>query len=92
MKALNYVLPQVDELCTKAGGIIDEEAVVEYLNGITLVGILPVHGIEIQRYSPNQYTNQWFTQYLWGIIYIRNQIIPLFDSTKIKIFAVEVRD
>lgn len=79
-------------MCDESGGVIDEIAVVNYLSGITLVGILPTPLLEIQRYNPNQYTEQWFTQYIWGIIFIKYQKMPLFDSSKIKIFSIEMKD
>jgi frataxin-like iron-binding protein CyaY len=38
------------------------------------VGLLPVpHPIVIRKYQANAYTNVWFSAYLWGVIFLRNQ-------------------
>jgi hypothetical protein len=38
------------------------------------VGLLPVpHPIVIRKYQANQYTSLWFTAFLWGVIFLRNQ-------------------
>jgi hypothetical protein len=52
----------------------DEGTVVEYMKGLTLVGVLPVpHPIITRRYQPNQYTSLWFTTFLWGVVFLRSQ-------------------
>ncbi len=51
----------------------------------TMVGLLPVpHPILIRKYQPNEYTNLWFTTYIWGVIYLRNTNPPVFDAANIK--------
>ena len=53
------------------------------------VGVLPVpHAIVVRKYQANKYTGLWFTTYLWGVIYMRNQEMPLWDGSHIKIFSV----
>lgn len=53
--------------------------------------VLPVpHAIIVRRYQPNKFTNIWFSTYLWGVIFLRNQRMPLFDGTKISLFHVHV--
>jgi hypothetical protein len=38
------------------------------------VGLLPVpHPIVIRKYQANEYTSLWFTAFLWGVIFLRNQ-------------------
>ena len=57
------------------------------------VGLLPVpHPIVIRKYQPNRHTNMWFTTFLWGLVFLRNQENPLFDGSKIKLFSVMLRD
>ena len=49
--------------------------VVEFLERYTLVGLLPVpHPILIRKYQPNAYTGIWFTTYIWGVIYLQQQV------------------
>ena len=53
------------------------------------VGVLPVpHAIVVRKYQANKYTGLWFKTYLWGVIYMRNQEMPLWDGSNIKIFTV----
>jgi hypothetical protein len=61
----------------------------ELISGTTLVGVLPVpHSIVVRRYIPNAYTNMWFTTYVWGVIFLRNQSYALMDGQRIRMFTV----
>ena len=54
------------------------------------VGLLPVpHPIIIRKYQPNRYTCLWFTAFQWGVIFMHNQTVPLFDGKKVKLFMVQ---
>jgi hypothetical protein len=68
---------QLEELCelNKQQGIaVDERAIMSFLKSTTMVGLLPVpHPIVIRKYQPNHFTGLWFTAYLWGVIFLRNQ-------------------
>ena len=56
-----------------------------------MVGLLPVpHPIVIRKYHPNQFTNLWFTTYLWGVIFIQNQDRALYDGGSIKLFRITI--
>ena len=44
------------------------------------------------KYQPNRHTNMWFTTFLWGMVFLRNQANPLFDGTKIRLFSVVLRE
>lgn len=51
--------------------------------------LLPVpHPIVIRKYQPNQHTAIWFTAFMWGVVFIRNQDLPMFDGKKIRLFTV----
>lgn len=51
--------------------------------------LLPVpHPIVIRKYHPNQHTAIWFTAFMWGVIFVRNQELPMFDGQKIRLFTV----
>ena len=91
MRLLDHLVPLVEQLCRKCEGQVDEGLVLDYIKNTTLVGILPIpHPIVVRRYQPNKFTNIWFTTYLWGVLFLRNQKVPLFDGTKIKLFRVHV--
>ena len=88
LRVLHYLEPQVKFLC-KSDGSVDEAGVLRFLKNTTMVGLLPVpHPIVIRKYQPNQYTNLWFTTFVWGVIFLRNQSLPIFDVKTIKLFSV----
>jgi hypothetical protein len=45
--------------------------------------------IVIRKYQPNKYTCLWFTVFQWGVIFMHNQAIPLYDSKAVKLFLVQ---
>lgn len=92
-RLLQHLVPVVDEMCErKSGGVVDEAEILEMLQDVTMVGLLPVpHAIVIRKYQPNQYTALWFTAFMWGVIFLRNQSpIPMFDGEAIELFQVSV--
>jgi len=92
-RLLQHLVPVVDEIVAKKAGIIDEQQILTVLNEITMVGLLPVpHAIVIRKYQPNQYTALWFTAFMWGVIFLRNQNLPLFDGGCIELFQVSVQE
>eukprot|EP00941_MAST-03F_sp_MAST-3F-sp1_P002436 g2436.t1 len=89
MRVLHYLEPQVKVLCNTDGSI-DEAGVLKFLKNTTMVGLLPVpHPIVIRKYQPNEHTMLWFTTFVWGVIFLRNQDLPFFDVKRIKLFSVE---
>lgn len=92
-RLLQHLVPVVDEIVSNKLGIVDEQEILTVLNEITMVGLLPVpHPIVIRKYQPNQYTALWFTAFMWGVIFLRNQSLPLFDGACIELFQVSVQD
>ena len=90
-RLLSSVVPLIDDLCKSKDGVIEEAELLAFLKDLTLVGLLPVpHPIVIRKYQTNALTSSWFTTYLWGIIYLRNQKLPIFDGDSIKLFAVSL--
>ncbi|CAM9458570.1 unnamed protein product [Choristocarpus tenellus] len=88
MRLLESLAPQVDEMCLRSAAP-DESEVVEFVSNTTMVGLLPVpHPIVIRKYHPNHHTAMWFTAFLWGVIYVRSQELPMFDGDKIRLFTV----
>ena len=92
-RLLQHLVPVVDEIVLKKQGVVDEAEILAVLNEITMVGLLPVpHAIVIRKYQPNQYTSLWFTAFMWGVIFLRNQNLPMFDGKCIELFQVSVED
>lgn len=92
-RLLQHLVPVVDEIVLKKQGVVDEAEILAVLNEITMVGLLPVpHAIVIRKYQPNQYTALWFTAFMWGVIFLRNQSLPLFDGGCIELFQVSVQE
>ena len=92
-RLLQHLVPVVDELVLKKQVAVDEPEILAVLNEITMVGLLPVpHAIVIRKYQPNQYTALWFTAFMWGVIFLRNQNLPLFDGGCIELFQVSVQE
>ena len=88
-RLLAHLAPQVDDLCDGRNGVVSEEEIISFLRDTTLVGLLPVpHPIVIRKYQANKFTRSWFTSYMWGVIFLRNQKFPLFDGSAIKLFTV----
>ncbi|CEG48448.1 protein hid1 isoform x2 [Plasmopara halstedii] len=91
LRLLQHLIPLLEETCKKAGGSLDEDAMLYFLRTTTMVGLLPVpHPIVIRKYQINQFTHLWFTTFTWGVIFLRNQVLPLFDGGAITLFTISV--
>ena len=91
MRLLHHLAPQIDELCGRAEFSLDEVTILDFIKNSTMVGLLPVpHAIVIRKYQPNTFTSLWFTAFMWGVIFLQNQVLPLFDGNAIKLFTVSV--
>jgi hypothetical protein len=92
-RLLQHLVPVVDEIVAKRQGSVDEQEILNVLQDIVMVGLLPVpHAIVIRKYQPNQYTALWFTAFMWGVIFLRNQSLPMFDGQCIELFQVSVSE
>lgn len=88
LRLLRHLVPQVEEMASN--GSVEETQVLEFIHRTTMVGLLPVpHPIVIRKYQPNKYTSLWFTAFLWGVVFMHNQEIPLFDGRSVKLFIVQ---
>ena len=88
MRLLKHLCPQLQE---KAQNTFDESVLLNFIQNTTLVGLLPVpHPIVIRKYQPNKYTSLWFSAFLWGVVFMHNQDIQLFDGRNIKLFIVKI--
>lgn len=92
-RLLQHLVPVVDTIVANKQGVVDEQHILDVLNEITMVGLLPVpHPIIIRKYQPNQYTALWFTAFMWGVIFLRNQGLPLFDGQCVELFQVAMTE
>jgi hypothetical protein len=92
-RLLQHLVPVVDEIVARKQGVVDENEILEVLKDVTMVGLLPVpHAIVIRKYQPNQYTALWFTAFMWGVIFLRSQHLPMFDGQAIELFQVSVQE
>ena len=90
-RLLQHLVPVIDDVIARVDGVVDESVILDVLKDVTMVGLLPVpHPIVIRKYQPNQYTALWFTAYLWGVISVNHQNLPIFDGKAIKLFRVSV--
>jgi hypothetical protein len=89
MRLLKHLVPQIDEMSSKTHSL-EEKEVIDFLKSTTMVGLLPVpHPIVIRKYQPNKFTCLWFTAFLWGVVFMHNQSLPLFDGKNVKLFIVQ---
>jgi len=90
-RLLQHLVPVIDDVIARVDGVVDERIILDVLKDVTMVGLLPVpHPIVIRKYQPNQYTALWFTAYLWGVIYVNHQSLPIFDGKAIQLFRVSI--
>ncbi|XP_065181494.1 protein HID1-like [Sycon ciliatum] len=89
LRLLQVLVPQVEKICIDKG-LTDEMEILKFLQHGTLVGLLPVpHPILIRKYQANSGTNQWFRTYMWGVLYLRNMMPPVWYDTEVKLFEVQ---
>lgn len=92
-RLLQHLVPVVDDIVANKAGVVDEQHILDVLNEITMVGLLPVpHVLVLRKYQPNQYTALWFSAYMWGVIFLKNQDLPLFDGLCVELFNVAVTE
>jgi len=92
LRIMQHLLPQLEQFCISST-VNDEAIVVDFLRTTTMVGLLPVpHPILIRKYQQNEYTSLWFTTYIWGVVYLRNQTPAYFDAPSIKLFTISYVD
>ncbi|CAM9755362.1 unnamed protein product [Chrysoparadoxa australica] len=89
LRLIGHLAPQLDHAC-KMGKVTNEAQVLDFITNTTMVGLLPVpHPIIIRRYQPNYYTKLWFSSFLWGVVFVKNQgVNPLFDGEAVRLFTV----
>lgn len=86
-----YLNPLMEKFVSKSTSVPDEDSVVSFIKQTTVVGVLPVpHPIITRKYQPNQYTALWFSTFMWGIIFLRNQGGCLHASLGIRLYQTNL--
>uniref|UniRef100_A0A7S3BE63 Dymeclin n=1 Tax=Haptolina ericina TaxID=156174 RepID=A0A7S3BE63_9EUKA len=63
------------------------DVIPEILKSTSLVGALPPPpAVAVRCYSPNEFSDVWLTQVIWGVVYSRNQ--HLYDAAQIKLVQI----
>ena len=66
------LVPQVEALCARAGGVTDEVEIIEFLRQSTLVGLLPLpHPIVVRKYHASAGTMVWLLSFVWGLTFLK---------------------
>mmetsp|Transcript_15653 Transcript_15653/g.25602 ORF Transcript_15653/g.25602 Transcript_15653/m.25602 type:complete len:597 (-) Transcript_15653:1569-3359(-) len=85
IRLLDVLMPKISEIEN-----VNEDKILNLVQNCTLVGLLPIpHSIFVRRYEPNSSATVWFTTYLWGVIFLRNQ--GLWDGGAIKLFVINLK-
>ena len=88
---LKDLLPRIEKVCEFSE--VSEADIYNFLTKTTMVGAFPQpHPLYLRKFQSNSETVSWFTSYLWGLIYMQNQKLPLFDYRSIKLFTVTVNE
>merc|ERR1712166_1200354 len=87
-RLLSALGPKIESMCEEDPNV-GEASLLEVITTSTMVGLLPVpHQILVRKYVQNKNMNKWFTAYIWGTIYMHNQVPPIFDSERIVLFTI----
>ncbi|KAI9303824.1 high-temperature-induced dauer-formation protein-domain-containing protein [Cunninghamella echinulata] len=87
---LDYLVKQVEEKCTSEGLTTDAE-VLQYLQTVTMVGILPQrHPIFIRKFQWGEALMVWFRSLIWGQFYISSmyQTQSPWNGTRVRLFQI----
>ena len=83
----DHTLPKVVSMASQQA--LTDDRLLQFIQSQTLVGILPLpHAIVVRRYIRNEWTNSWFSVYLWGLVFLKQQQPKLFDGKKVRLFAI----
>lgn len=86
-RLINYLGPRIEEECENAD--VDHNEVPTLIKRISVVGILPVpHAIVVRQYQPNEQTRLWFTSFLFGIVFVSLQGLPIVDWQRVKMVTL----
>lgn len=90
MVLLDHLVPQVKDLCTTQA-LTSDAQVLDFLRGITLVGILPhPRPIFIRKFRWGEALVIWFRSMLWGQAYVSSiSDYSPWSGTQVKLFQIK---
>lgn len=90
MVLLEHLMPQVKDLCTTQS-LTSDAQVLDFLRGITLVGILPhPQPIFIRKFRWGEALVIWFRSMLWGQAYVSSiSDYSPWSGTQVKLFQIK---
>jgi hypothetical protein len=83
--------PKLEKLCTENS--FGEEAVIQFLQSKTFVGILPCpHPLFVRKFPYSEQTGLWLNSFFWGILYLRYMAPEpaIWHGTSVKLFQVNI--
>lgn len=88
MQLLNILRPQITAKAEQNYGL-DENAIIEFIRTTTMVGVFRVPAeILVRKYIETSFTNLWFTTFLWGVVFLRNQASNLILRDSVSLFTI----
>jgi len=90
-RLVSYLTPLLQRHVDASGATVDE-ACIDFLRSSSVVGVLPQPHPIVQRvYTPNEYTQLWFSTFTWSTIYLSaaRDALPLFDAGAIRLFQLQ---
>jgi hypothetical protein len=86
---VKYLGPRIEEECAQKEGEIGDQEVISMIRKISLVGILPVpRPIVVRQFTMSEQTRLWFTSYLFGIVFVTLNTMPILDWQKIRMITL----
>lgn len=78
--------PKVEKLAEKEA---EEGEFLQMFRKTVLVGLMPVpQGVVLQHYHTNDATWNWLQSYIWAVVCLKLQHLPLCDYTAVRLFAL----
>jgi hypothetical protein len=87
---LRHLVPQLDELTSASAAVDEAQVLefIHRTTMVGLLPVphpigppplplppsLPLTRLVIRKYQPNKYTSLWFTAFMWGVIFMHNQV------------------
>lgn len=90
-------LPSLLHFLSSPSPVLSEAALLTLIGSTTLVGVLPVpHPLVVRQYIPNAFTDDWFSTFQFGLIFLRQQArtgataanAPLWNERAVKRFVI----
>jgi len=93
LRVLDFFLPLITRFVSHHGVQRDETGLIDLIRQSTLVGVCPPPGpVVVRKYISNAQTNQWFSSFLFGLIFLKTQSqFPIFAGQYIRLFVISTQ-